>query len=99
MCALFEEVDPVILVGIGHRSVLVEQPVDPLGQHVTQLLVPGPFRSSKRIIRMLDDLAGNRGGLYPFVAIQQEKPVVVVDVRKERVAPPYIDGERSAADE
>jgi hypothetical protein len=33
--ALYQEHGPVILIGIDDRPVLVQQPVDPFGQHIS----------------------------------------------------------------
>ncbi len=62
----------MILIGVHDRPVLVQQPVEPFGQHIAQLFGTGTFRAPERVIGILDDLSSIRSGLQPFVAIQQK---------------------------
>ncbi|BEL03551.1 hypothetical protein Q0Z83_017420 [Actinoplanes sichuanensis] len=77
---------------------LVEPGEDPLGQHVTELLTPCPVRVGERIVGALQrvpDLADRpQGGVT-----EQEEPVLVVDLREERVDPVGGHRQRAPADE
>jgi hypothetical protein len=89
----------VVVIGIGYRQVLVQQPEDALGEYIAEFLVPGSGRGDEGVVRKLIHPAGHGGWLQPLIAIEQEEPVVVIDVGEERVAAVQVHGERATADE
>jgi hypothetical protein len=99
LAASFQERRPVILIGVHNRLVLVQQPVNSLGEYVTQFLGPRPVGVPERIIRILDNLPRNRSRLQTLVTVQQKEPVFIVNIGKERITALSLDGEGSPADE
>ncbi|MFD5829302.1 hypothetical protein [Lentzea sp. NPDC060358] len=74
---------PVLDVGLPQRSALVQEPEQPFGQDIAELLHAGPLDAVEGVVRILHRYAGDRCGAQLFVT-KEEEPVLVVDVGEER---------------
>src|SRR5256714_6624388 len=96
--AVGEEPPPVPLVRVLYPLTVVEQREDSLGEVVPELLATGPLRIGERVVGLLVRRTELGDRAQPDV-VEEEQPVLVVDLGKERLDPVHPDGERTAADE
>ncbi|GIF44178.1 hypothetical protein Axi01nite_84890 [Actinoplanes xinjiangensis] len=82
----------------GDRQTAIEPGEDPLGQDVAELLPAGPARIGKRVVGLLQRPAHLADRAEAGI-VEQEEPVLVVDLRKERVDPVRRYRQGTAADE
>ncbi|GAB3864541.1 hypothetical protein GCM10027610_113060 [Dactylosporangium cerinum] len=85
---------PVAGVGGVDGLPVVEEGVDAFGEGVAELLAAGPDGVAEGVVFLLGDLA-DRGDGVDAVAVEQEEPVLVVDVGEERGGPVDLDDQGS----
>src|SRR5690242_4417217 len=93
-----QESPPVAVIGIGDLAAIVERGEESLGEDVAELLTPSTDGTGEGVVRLLErdsDLAHRPEHRLS----DEEEPVLVVDLGKERVDPIGRHGQCATADE